>query len=96
MGLQTEQRLEEVLRSVVKRMIARLQKCLIGNKRTDIPACFTVTLVIDKNNRIELKPSIQVSTRFNSTNSNFCSMFCAGKCHSLTDACPDVLAESSG
>ena len=61
MGLQMEQRLEEALRSVVKRMIARLQKCLIGNKRADIPACFTVTLVIDKNNRIELKPSVQVS-----------------------------------
>lgn len=52
--------MEEALRYVVKRSLAELSRVLNGDKKTEVVPIFTVTLVLDKSNRVELKPTVQV------------------------------------
>lgn len=55
-----EQKIEDSLAAAVKQSVQLIHKTLVGNKKTEVPAVFHVTLVLGKNQRLELKPTVQV------------------------------------
>ena len=59
---QMDQRIGDSLAAAVRQAVSQLAKCLVGDKKTDVPALFHVTLVLEKNQRLELKPTVQVWT----------------------------------
>lgn len=52
--------MEAAARGAAQQAVAEVAALLIGNKKADLPPVFAVTLVLEKNNRIELKPTVQV------------------------------------
>ncbi len=52
--------MEDALRNAVRRSLQELTRLLNGDKRTEVVPIFTITLVLEKNNRVELKPTVQV------------------------------------
>lgn len=60
-----DQNIEEAARAAVVRSVGSISKLLVGDKKTDLSPLFIVTLVLDTNQRIELKPTVQVT--FSST-----------------------------
>ena len=52
--------IEDALRAAVKQSVAKIAKGLVGDKKSEVLPLFAVTLVLDKNQRIELKPTVQV------------------------------------
>ena len=60
-ALQVDKRLEEALRHTVKRSLQELSRVLNGDKKTEVVPVFNVMLVLEKTNRVELKPTVQVS-----------------------------------
>ena len=59
-ALQVDKRLEEALRHTVKRSLQELSRVLNGDKKTEVVPVFNVMLVLEKTNRVELKPTVQV------------------------------------
>lgn len=59
-----EQRIEDSLSAAVKQAVLQILRSLVGEKKAEIPALFHVTLVIEKNQRLELKPTVQVKYCF--------------------------------
>ena len=57
-----DKRLEEALRHTVKRSLQELSRVLNGDKKTEVVPVFNVMLVLEKTNRVELKPTVQVGT----------------------------------
>lgn len=53
--------MEEAVRIAVKQSVAGIARVLIGDKRAELVPLFSVTLVLETNHRIELKPTVQVS-----------------------------------
>ena len=60
--MQLEQRIEDSLAVAVKQSVKQMHDCLVGDKKTEVPALFHVTLALEKNQRLELKPALQVGT----------------------------------
>ena len=56
---QTDRRMEDALRSAVRRSLAELARLLAGDKRTEVAPLFTVALALERTNRIELRPTVQ-------------------------------------
>ena len=52
--------IEDALRAAVKQSVAKIAKAVVGDKKSEVLPLFAVTLVLDKNHRIELKPTVQV------------------------------------
>lgn len=72
-----EQRIEDSLSAAVNQAVLQILRSLVGEKKAEVPALFHVTLVIEKNQRLELKPTVQVKYCFQElifpyvSNSNF-------------------------
>ena len=45
----------------MRRVLARLAKLLIGDKKAEVASLFTVQLSLEKSGRIELRPDVQVA-----------------------------------
>ena len=58
-----DKKLEEALRHTVKRSLQELSRVLNGDKKTEVVPVFNVMLVLEKTNRVELKPTVQVSAQ---------------------------------
>ena len=58
--MQIEMKIEDSLSTAVKQAVVQIFRSLVGDKKTEVPALFHVTLVIEKSQRLELKPSVQV------------------------------------
>jgi len=56
---QTDRRMEDALRSAVRRSLAELARLLAGDKRAEVAPLFTVALALERTNRIELRPTVQ-------------------------------------
>jgi hypothetical protein len=52
-------RLEDALRSTVKRSLQALSRLLNGDSKTEVLPLFRVTMVLERNARVELRPTIQ-------------------------------------
>ena len=58
--MQMELKIEDSLSSAVKQAVLQISRSLVGDKKTEVSALFHVTLVIEKSQRLELKPTVQV------------------------------------
>ena len=54
-----DKRLEEALRTTVKKSLQELSRALNGDNKTEVTPIFNVILVLEKNNRVELRPTVQ-------------------------------------
>ncbi|KAK9823872.1 hypothetical protein WJX72_006072 [[Myrmecia] bisecta] len=54
-----DKKVEDALRHTVKKSLAELSRVLNGDKKTEVIPIFNVTLVLEKTNRVELKPTVQ-------------------------------------
>lgn len=54
-----DKRLEEALRTTVKRSLQALSRLLNGDSKTEVMPLFRVTMVLERNARVELRPTIQ-------------------------------------
>jgi dynein heavy chain len=54
-----DRRLEDALRATVKRSLQALSKLLNGDSKTEVLPLFRVTMVLERNSRVELRPTIQ-------------------------------------
>ena len=59
MRAQTDRRMDDALRSAVRRSLAELARLLAGDKRAEVAPLFTVALALERTNRIELRPTVQ-------------------------------------
>ena len=82
---QVEQNVEDSLASAVRQAVTQLSKCLIGDKKTEVPALFYVTLVLERNQRLELRPSVQVirAGRYHSV----CALSLSPRCRACNGIC---------
>ena len=53
--------MEDALRHTVKRSLQEMSRVLNGDNKTEVVPVFTVTIVLGKTNRVELKPTVQVT-----------------------------------
>ena len=61
--LQVEQKIEDSLSTAVKQAVLQIAQSLVGDKKTEVPLLFHATLVLEKSQRLELKPTVQASTQ---------------------------------
>ena len=59
-ALQIDKKMEDALRHTVKRSLQEMSRVLNGDNKTEVVPVFTVTIVLGKTNRVELKPTVQV------------------------------------
>ena len=59
-NVQMESKIEDSLSMAVKQAVLELFRALVGDKNAEVSALFHVTLVVEKNQRLELKPTVQV------------------------------------
>lgn len=57
---QIDKKMEDALRHTVKRSLQEMSRVLNGDNKTEVVPVFTVTIVLGKTNRVELKPTVQV------------------------------------
>ncbi len=57
--MQVDKKLEDALRHTVKRSLQELSRILNGDAKTEVLPVFRVTMVLEKSNRVELRPTIQ-------------------------------------
>ena len=57
---QVDRRVEDALRGAVRRSLSELARLLVGDKRAEVAPLFTVALAVERTNRIELRPTVQV------------------------------------
>ena len=60
---QIDKKMEDALRHTVKRSLQELSRTLNGDNKTEVVPVFTVAINLGKTNRVELKPTVQVSPR---------------------------------
>lgn len=58
--IQIDKKMEDALRHTVKRSLQDMSRVLNGDNKTEVVPVFTVTIVLGKTNRVELKPTVQV------------------------------------
>ena len=58
--MQIDKKMEDALRHTVKRSLQEMSRVLNGDNKTEVVPVFTVTIVLGKTNRVELKPTVQV------------------------------------
>ena len=58
---QIDKKMEDALRHTVKRSLQEMSRVLNGDNKTEVVPVFTVTIVLGKTNRVELKPTVQVT-----------------------------------
>ncbi|BDA42104.1 Dynein heavy chain 2, axonemal [Coccomyxa sp. Obi] len=56
-----DSKVEEALKSAMRRSLARLAKLLIGDKKAEVAPLFAVQLSLEKSGRVELRPDVQLS-----------------------------------
>ncbi|CAL8461618.1 g1149 [Coccomyxa elongata] len=54
-----DNRVEDALKTAMRRSLARLAKILIGDKKAEVAPLFTVQLSLEKSGRVELRPDVQ-------------------------------------
>jgi hypothetical protein len=59
-NVQMEAEIRESMGAAVKHWVHSLSKILVGDKKAEVPPLFSVILTLEKNQRIELKPTVQV------------------------------------
>lgn len=57
---QVDDKVEDALRSAVRRSLSRLTKLLIGDRKSEPQPLFAVRLSLERSGRIELRPDVQV------------------------------------
>ncbi len=60
-SVQVDNKVEEAVKTAMRRVLARLAKLLIGDKKAEVAPLFTVQLSLEKSGRIELRPDVQVA-----------------------------------
>ena len=59
--MQMDKKLEDALRTSVRRSLQEMSRALNGDKRLEVAPLFIVSLHLDDTKRIELRPTVQVS-----------------------------------
>ncbi|GIM07381.1 hypothetical protein Vretimale_11536 [Volvox reticuliferus] len=54
-----DRKLEDALRHVIKKSLQELSRLLNGDNKTEVMPIFHVTMVLERTNRVELRPTIQ-------------------------------------
>ena len=60
--VQVDKKLEDALRTAVRRSLQEMSRALNGDKRLEVAPLFIVSLHLDDTKRIELRPTVQVIT----------------------------------
>ena len=52
--------MEEALRAAVRRSLAALMRALVGDRRAEVAPLLAVSLTLERNGRVEMRPAVQV------------------------------------